>query len=326
MKIAITGAAGFIGANLCRFFLEKGSEVNAVVRNTLGITDHWRYIEHDNITYDSCDFNDPLDIFELFNNFKPEVIINCASYGGYSNQSSKEDIYNTNQNYVCNMHECLVEEKFKIKAFIQLGTSSEYGLNSAGPDERSHTIPNSHYAVSKLAATSLCQYYGKMHKVPVTILRLGSVYGPYEDPGRFIMKACLTAHKEKKLIPLASTNIARDFIHIDDVCRAIDNSLEFVSSGEIYNVSRGYPQYLVDVLDDVSNAYGMPCTEMNRLKQDADLIKPWDHFKPWCMNTDKIQEKFGWEPKIDMINGIHMVKEWIENNPEIVTQMRSVYG
>lgn len=329
-KVLITGANGFIGANLCRYFLDKGWHVDAIVSYTS--VNSWRLKDvtgHENITLWGVNLTGRNEITDLFIATDPEVIINCAAYGGYSNQDSITKIYSINQKAIMNMLEDFKENK-SLKAFIQLGTSSEYGLNSAGPDETSHTVPNSHYAISKLAATSLCQYYGKVHNVPTCVLRLGSVYGPFEDPGRLVMKALLEA-KQGRLIDIADPEITRDFIYIDDVCAAIEKAIEFVrfecvSQGEVFNISSGDSLSIAEIADHVACEYRLvDDLDETQFSVNASLLKQWDHKGDWYMQVSKASQKLNWESTISIESGIFKTRQWIEANPEIIKNMRSVY-
>ena len=106
-----------------------------------------------------------------------------------------------------------------IAAFVHAGSSSEYGANSAAPLESDACAPNSHYAVSKVAAADFLHYFGKQQAFPCVNLRLYSVYGPLEDPSRLIPNLLRTA-LDGGLPPLVDPDISRDFVYVDDVCEA----------------------------------------------------------------------------------------------------------
>src|SRR6185369_12426045 len=111
------------------------------------------------------------------------------------------------------------------RAFVQAGTSSEYGFNCSAPSEDAPTLPDSDYAVSKIAATGLVRLYARKHGVPAFVLRLYSVYGPYEDFSRLI-PTLLWEARAGRFPPLVSPNISRDFVYVDDVARVFDVVVE----------------------------------------------------------------------------------------------------
>ena len=114
----------------------------------------------------------------------PRTIFDCVAYGAYSFETDHDLIYRTNFTALVQLVELLAETDFS--ALVHAGSSSEYGTKSAGPLEEESLQPNSHYAVSKAAASNYISYAGKIRRLPVVNLRLYSVYGPLEDVSRLI--------------------------------------------------------------------------------------------------------------------------------------------
>src|SRR4051812_13268166 len=183
--ILITGASGFIGANLCNYFTKMGASVVALEGPS---EDSWRLNSLPELRICKrlkIDLTKRDLVRSTFEEIKPEVVINCAAYGAYPSQTNPEKIFEINFTVVNHMMEILKSQK-GFRAFIQTGSSSEYGLNCSAPSEGAATIPDSHYAVSKVAASSLVQFYGKKHNFPAWSLRLYSVYGPLEEISRLV--------------------------------------------------------------------------------------------------------------------------------------------
>lgn len=255
LKILVTGAFGFIGANLCRKLADLGNQVYAAERPQ---GNGWRLADRKDIARVTIDLCDRKSTSETLGAIQPQVIFHCAAYGAYSSQSDADRIYRVNLESTRN----LLEEVRKLpefRAFVQAGSSSEYGLNCAGPEESSGTIPDSHYAVSKTAATGLVQYYGKRLAVPAWSMRLYSVYGPWEDGSRLIPSLIL-ATREGRLPPLVSPDISRDFIHVDDVVESFVTLIAqapALPKGEIFNIGTGRCTKLSDLVDIASRQFGV---------------------------------------------------------------------
>ena len=179
--IFIFGAGGFIGINLFNTLFAKRKDVYAITQDP---RNNWRllvnYVPKENVI--SCDINDLTLLKDLFKDYQPKTIFNLAAYGAYSKQKEYKKIYATNFNSVVNIIEFLKEYGFS--AYVHAGSSSEYGLNCTAPHEDEPLVPNSHYAVSKVAAYYSCKYYGQIEQLPVAYLRLYSAYGAWEEPDR----------------------------------------------------------------------------------------------------------------------------------------------
>ena len=126
------------------------------------------------------------------------------------------------------------------EALVNTGSSSEYGFTDHPPSEDERAEPNSAYALTKLSQTMFCRFTAKKHDVHMPTLRLYSVYGPYEEPTRFV--PTLIAHGlDRRIPPLASPDVARDFVYTDDVAKAFVLAAERndTERGGIYNVGTG---------------------------------------------------------------------------------------
>ena len=251
--IVVTGACGFIGANICRYFAGRGVSVCAIDGPS---GSDWRLKGAPNMKRVKLELRSRSDVRDFIASERPAVVINCAAFGAYPVQSDPDRIYDVNFHAVRFLLES-VQELPGFAAFIQAGSSSEYGLNCAGPEETSATLPDSHYAVSKVSASALTQLYGMKHQLPAWVFRLYSVYGPYEDFSRLIPKLLLCARK-RKLPDLVDPTISRDFVFVEDVCRAIELLLVQASDlkrGEIYNIGTGLRTSIGDLVAVVRQVF-----------------------------------------------------------------------
>jgi len=157
--IFVFGASGFIGVNV---FNEIFAERNDIYAITHDATNAWRLkllnIPHNNIVH--CDITSFISVKNIFEKYKPKTVFNLAAYGAYSKQKDVRLIYETNVNGTVN----ILENCADIKAYVHAGSSSEYGTNSAAPNENDPLEPNSHYAASKVSASYIIHYYANFKK------------------------------------------------------------------------------------------------------------------------------------------------------------------
>jgi nucleoside-diphosphate-sugar epimerase len=314
-KIVITGATGFVGANLARFALRGGHEVHLLVRKK-----HrpWRI---DDIRNDvSLHISDMLDrevLSGIFGSVKPDWIFHLAAYGAYSYQRDTDKIFHTNLLGTINLFEAARTVGFE--AFINTGSSSEYGLKDHAPMEDEHLEPNSHYAVSKAAATMFCRYRARQEELYIPTLRLYSVYGPFEEPAR-LMPALIANGLSGTLPPLVSPKTGRDFIYVEDVCNIYLKVAEHTPKedlGPVYNVGTGIQSTIGDTVDIVRSILD--------IKEEPDWgsmdQRDWDT-NVWVSNPERIKRELRWEPQYDLRHGMTRFIDWFRDHPDYLDYYR----
>jgi len=309
--ILVTGASGFIGACLCQRFASLGRRVVAVHRSS---SVGWRLEGTTGIETVRVDVEATEDVRALFRDVRPDVVINCAVYGAYSHQADADRIYRVNFDAARHMLDAAAEIP-GLRAFVQAGTSSEYGFDSAGPREDAAGCPDSDYAVAKLAATEYLRYAGRKRRVPAWVLRLYSVYGPYEDASRLIPKVLASA-AERRLPKLVNPDISRDFVFIDDVCDAFAGVIERaheLEPGDVFNIGTGRRTTLRDLVALVRARYEI--TEEPAWGSMAD--RPWDR-RDWYADPRKADAVLGWRARTTLEEGLSRTSDWMRSNPEVV--------
>ena len=136
---------------------------------------------------------------------RPDWVFHLAAYGAYSSQTNIHQMVSTNLINTINLVQASLQAG--VEAFINTGSSSEYGFKSFAPHEREWLDPNSHYAVTKAAATLYCRQMAQTHPMKITTLRLYSVFGPFEEPTRLIPTLIMQGFAGK-LPPLVSPMIS----------------------------------------------------------------------------------------------------------------------
>ncbi|MBI4931863.1 MAG: NAD-dependent epimerase/dehydratase family protein [Bacteroidetes bacterium] len=300
--IFIFGSSGFIGANLLDVILKYRKDCYAITHD---VRHAWRLkllnIPPENILY--CDLLIKNSVIELLERNKPQTIFNLAAYGSYSKENEVGLIYETNLIGTLN----ILQHLGQIAAYVHAGSSSEYGLNSESPFENDEMIPNSHYAVSKVSTGYLLKHYGKIHQLPVVNLRLYSVYGPWEEPDRFIPQLIENA-KQKKLPVLVSPYISRDFLFIDDCIVAFINAAYYMNSslyGESINIGTGKKNTIKETVDYVIELFGLNIQANWGSMPD----RKWD-LKNWYGNYEKANRLLFWHPTVELKEGLLKTSQW----------------
>lgn len=300
--ILVTGAAGFIGANLFKMIVAKRNDIFAVVRREKG----WRLAEVDDENIVALDLNDSAATKNLVGALAPKTIFDCASYGAYSFEDDPSLIYRTNFQSLVEFVSLL--SSYSLAAYIHAGSSSEYGSNCTGPTESDRCEPNSHYAVSKVAAAEYLNFIGKSAGFPVVNLRLYSVYGPLEDSSRLIPNLARKA-LDGTLPPFVDPNTSRDFLFVDDVCAAFimaATKMQPELYGESFNIGSGRKTTIADLAQTARTVFNI--AEAPRFGTMEG--RAWD-LAEWYANPAKAKALLGWEPTVDLDVGLRLTADWV---------------
>ncbi|MGE8412699.1 MAG: NAD-dependent epimerase/dehydratase family protein [Pseudomonas sp.] len=299
--ILVLGASGFIGANLLRRLLAVRSDVTG----TIFSGDTWRLTDIPSANTAFLNLQDPVSVRSVLHRVEPRTIFDCTSFGAYSFEQHYERVHATNYLSFIRLMEEVAE--MDLAAFVHAGSSSEYGLNSAAPAEDAPLVPNSHYAVSKVAASAAIAYFGKVRGVPVTNLRLYSVYGPYEDSSRLIPTLC-EASLRQELPVFARAEVSRDFVHVDDVVEAFIDTARLMGPaliGESINIGSGVPTPLATLAGLAIASFEL--TTEPRFNPAAG--RTWDTDN-WYADTNKAKNLLGWSAKTSLGDGLKQTRDW----------------
>ena len=292
--LLVVGGTGFIGYHLVSNAKKKGWKVTSL---SLAHPKQDRHVG--GVKYLMADITDLQKIKKKLN--QPFTYV--VNLGGYVNHSfSKEvrtKIFKTHFVGLINLTK--IFSKKKIKKFIQIGSSAEYGLLEAPQREDLICLPKSPYARAKLASSKYLLMLHKIRKFPVTILRFFQVYGPKQDQNRIlpiIINGCLN----NKIIPLSKGNQIRDFCYIDDVLKAIFLTLvSKETNGEIINIGSGKPTKLKEVIKTIHKKIGKGQLQFGKIKYRKD-----ENMKVYS-NIKKARIKLKWQPKTTFSYGIKNV-------------------
>ena len=302
--ILVLGAGGFVGANLLRRLLKYREDVFGVVRTLPA----WRLDGIDRRHILEADLIDLAATRNLVANVRPSTIFDCIAYGAYSFETDQELIYRTNFTALVQLMELLADTGFT--AFVHAGSSSEYGTNSAGPLEEASLQPNSHYSVSKVAASNYISYVGNIRRLPVLNLRLYSVYGPLEDLSRLIPNLVAKGLKGA-FPPLVDPNTSRDFVYIDDVCDAFVQAAARLTPdiyGQAFNIGTGRATTIREVAKVAGDVFAIRAEPIF----GSMAGRSWD-LPDWYAAPGKAERLLNWTAKTDLATGLKLTSEWVRS-------------
>ncbi len=284
MKAAISGASGFIGSHLERVLLDKNIQV-------LRITQELLY--------------SPEELREFFHIEKPDYIYHLASYGNMSHHKSIATIVLANVIGTLNM---LAESvNIDYKAFIQFGSSSEYGRKAKAMSESDVLIPETFYGASKGGATLLARAFARQYKKSIVVVRPFSVYGEHEADFRFIPTVCRSLIMDESFQLDDFGN--HDWIYIDDFIAGLFTVQEKIEQlkGKIVNIGTGRMhsnKEIVRLLEEISGKKALAVPMNNQRPNDSEV---------W-MSDNTLLSSLGFYPKVMLKEGLSKVYEYTKQN------------
>lgn len=286
-RILIIGGTGFIGYYLSKKSLEKGWSVTSI---SLKKPKKKRYLKK--VKYIFVDISKGKLLKKKIIGFFDYVV----NLGGHVDHSDKQKTFESHYLGCKNLTKIFLKKM--PRAFIQMGSSIEYGNIKSPQKENSKCNPKSIYGKSKLLASTHLIDLFKKRKFPATILRLYLAYGPRQDTNRFlpiIIQGCI---KNKKF-PCSEGKQLRDFIHVNDVVNAIFKSLSSKNArGQIINIGSGKPRKIRKIIERVRKISNGGHPQFGEIKLRRDEIL---ELYP---NISKAKKKINWRPKISFEQGL----------------------
>ncbi len=317
-RILVTGSNGYIGGHLARHLL------------SLPDTEVFGF----NQTYDSKLVpNNSLegnlleaDLLHWLGQVKPDVIYHCI---GTSPKSPFEHQLRVNAEGTRRLLQTVVDTGLHPKVIV-VGSAAEYGLRDEPVEENTPCQPEGEYGIAKLAQTLIAQSFARRYNLPVIIARVFNAYG---HTARHLAIAALAAQiaQAEALAPspaevhVFNLRSYRDFIHIDDVVKALtalsNSRTQNELSGQVYNIASGQSTALKDILELL--LFNAKLTPDQREKVQLKFHGVQQEDRSWA-NINKIQEQTGWHPQVDLNTGLKQELEyWREHIGESVPSVKS---
>lgn len=289
-----------------RRLLADGHRVEAVVRPG---SDSWRLdAVSDDLGIHEADLRDRDQVERVVADADADRVFHLATHGAYPAQTDERRIFDTTLNGTVNLVEACLQRGFE--AFVNSGSSSEYGCKDHPPAETEALEPNSHYAMAKAAASLYCRFIAQTQDAHVVTLRLYSAYGPWEEPSRLIPTLAARG-LSGELPPLVNPDVARDFVYVGDVVDAylLAASRPGPEPGRIYNVGTGTQTTIRDAVDAARRLLGIEAEPEWGSMPD----RSWDT-TTWVSDSRLIRAELGWEPAHDFERGLARTIDWMRGD------------
>jgi dTDP-glucose 4,6-dehydratase len=307
MKILVTGGCGFIGTNFIHYLLAETDYgiVNLDKLTYSGNPNNLKGISTPRYTFIKGDICDPNIVEKAMSGCDFVVHFAAESHVDRSISDAQPFIRsNVTGTYI--MLE--VARKLNVKRFVQIGTDEVYGSREKGSfTEKDRLEPSSPYSASKAAADLLALSYFTTHKLPVVVTRSSNNFGPYQYPEKLIPLFITNAHDAKKLPVYGDGLNVRDWLYVEDNCRAILLVMEKGKSGEIYNIGAGNEETNISITKRM----------LSLLEKPESLIEYVEdrkgHDRRYSIDSSKLKS-LGWAPKHEFAQALKETIKWYKDN------------
>ena len=312
MTILITGGAGFIGANFIYFELENHPEDRIVCLDALTYAGNLSTLEaalrDPRFAFYKVNICDRRAVYEIFEKEQPDIVVNFAAESHVDRSIETPEIFlQTNiLGTQVMMDAC---RKYGIRRYHQVSTDEVYGdLPLDRPDlfftEDTPIHTSSPYSASKAAADLLVMAYHRTFGLPATISRCSNNYGPYHFPEKLIPLMIANALNNKPLPVYGKGENVRDWLYVEDHCRAIDLIIHKGTVGEIYNVGGHNEMRNIDIVKLICQKLGKPESLITFVTDRKG------HDMRYAIDPTKIHNELGWLPETRFADGIDKTIDW----------------
>lgn len=312
MRLLVTGAAGFIGSNFVHYLLAQYPDVRIVnldkltyagnVQNLAAIATDPRY------QFVKGDISDKQVVHEILRS-GCDAIVNFAAESHVDRSIENAEVF-LQTNVIGTQVLLDAAHAYKVERFLQVSTDEVYG--SLGPTgyftEESPLAPNSPYAASKAAADLLVRAASHTHALGTLITRCSNNYGPYQFPEKFIPLLITNALEDKSLPIYGDGRNVRDWLYVDDHCRALDLVLQHGTPGEVYNIGGNTERLNLDMARAILQVLEKPETLITFVPDRPG------HDRRYAVDCSKIRRELGWEACYSLAAGLQKTISWYRRN------------
>ena len=327
MNLLITGGCGFIGSNLIKYVL-KNTDYTILNIDKLTYAGHERnhkdHLYNPNYFFEKADVKDIEKIDKIFKSFKPDAVIHMAAESHVDRSIEKSyEFIGTN---IVGTHVMLEVtnnyNKIKNIKFVYVSTDEVYGsldFNDPPFSEKTQYQPNSPYSASKAAGDHLVRAWYKTYGLETMITHCSNNYGIQQLPEKLIPNTIFRAFDRKKIPVYGTGDNVRDWIHVDDHCRALLAVLEKGRPGEMYDIGADNEwtnivlvKKICDMVDGLLKNKEKKSDPRQELMEFVTDRK--GHDKRYAIDSSKIRNELGWKPIVDFEEGLRETIVWYLNH------------
>jgi dTDP-glucose 4,6-dehydratase len=313
MKLLVTGGAGFIGSNFVRWWARERPSDTVVAYDALtyaGNRESLRGVQHEFV---HGDIGDLAFAEETLRDHAIDVVVNFAAESHNSYAITNPGIF-FRTNVVGTQTMCEAARRAGVSRFHHVSTCEVYGdlaLDATSPfTESSPYAPRTPYNASKAGGDHAVRAYYETFDLPITITNCANNYGAYQFPEKVIPLFATRAIDDREIPLYASTQNRREWIHVDDHCRAIARILDDGRVGETYHVGTGEERSIEEIADAVLAALHKPAS-LKTIVPDRP-----GHDRRYLLDASKIRAELGWEPQVSFESGLRETVQWYAANRE----------
>ena len=318
MKMIVTGGAGFIGSNFVQYEVKNHPEdeiINLDLLTYAGNLESVKPVENaPNYRFVRGDIADREFIFRLFEEEKPDVIVNFAAESHVDRSITDPEIF-VRTNVVGTTTLLDACRKYGIRRYHQVSTDEVYGdLPLDRPDlfftEETPLHTSSPYSSAKASADLFVMAYHRTYGLPVTISRCSNNYGPYHFPEKLIPLVISRALNDEEIPVYGKGENVRDWLYVTDHCSAIDLVVRKGREGEVYNIGGHNERTNLEVVKTILKALNKPESLITYVTDRKG------HDMRYAMDPTKIETELGWKPEYTFDTGIPVTIQWYLDNKD----------
>lgn len=316
--IVVTGGAGFIGSNFVYYMLNKYPDYRIICVDCLTYAGNLntlkKALENPNFRFAKINICDKPAIKKLFEEEHPDIVVNFAAESHVDRSITGPEIFvKTNVEGTQTLME--VCRELNIPRYHQVSTDEVYGdLPLDKPDlfftEKTPLHASSPYSASKAGADMLVMAYCRTFNFPATISRCSNNYGPYHFPEKLIPLTIINALNDKPLPVYGDGKNVRDWLYVEDHCRAIDLIIHNGKIGQVYNVGGHNEMANIDIVKLVCKELGKPESLITFVEDRKG------HDRRYAIDPTFIHDELGWLPETKFEDGIKKTIKWYLDNRE----------
>jgi dTDP-glucose 4,6-dehydratase len=320
MKLLVTGGAGFIGSAFVRLVLGDPAlqVVNVDKLTYAGNLENLRSVEHSPAyTFVRADIADRDAMKAVFGEHRPDAVVHFAAESHVDRSIlSPRPVFDTN---LAGTFTLLEEARTSgIGRFVHVSTDEVYGSIAVGDADENYPLrPSSPYSAAKAGSDLLALSYVTTYRLPVIVTRASNNYGPYQFPEKLIPLMISNALQDRPLPVYGDGQQIRDWLYVDDHCRAILSVLKRGREGEIYNIGGSRALANLDVVRGILAATGKP-ESLIRYVTDRP-----GHDRRYALSSHKIMTEIGWAPQVDFEQGLAVTIRWYQENTAWLDNVQS---